>query len=156
MYVAWWRSGLDRVPFLFHVCVAHVVGCVGVSSITQVLLHHRQFVLHGCSQEQLLIHKLGLECGEGREESMLAYAGGGDLLSSGMEPDTSLMLKAPTDTLKRPRRAEAEDYDRTRGSGSGRCFLWTGAFFSLLLFLSCRMWNRSSTVSSFSLPLLSV
>lgn len=44
----------------------------------------------------------------------------------------------------------------TTVSGSGCCFLRTGVFLSLLLFLSCRMLNRSSTVSSFSRPLLSV
>lgn len=41
-------------------------------------------------------------------------------------------------------------------SGSGWVFLQTEDFLSFLLFLSCRMLNRSSTVSSFSLPLLSV
>lgn len=44
----------------------------------------------------------------------------------------------------------------TTGSGSGSVFLNTEDFLSFLLFLSCRMLNRSSTVSSFSLPLLSV
>ena len=39
----------------------HMVGYVGVSSVTQVLLHYSHFVLHGCCQEQLLIHNLWLE-----------------------------------------------------------------------------------------------
>lgn len=44
----------------------------------------------------------------------------------------------------------------TTVSGSGSSFFRTGLFLSLRFFLSCRMLNRSSTVSSFSLPLLSV
>lgn len=43
----------------------------------------------------------------------------------------------------------------TKALGSG-CFLWIGIFFSLLLFFSCRILKRSSTVSSLSLPLLSI
>lgn len=38
----------------------HVVGCIGASSISQVLLHHRQLVLHGGRQEQLIVHSLRL------------------------------------------------------------------------------------------------
>lgn len=42
-------------------CDTHVVGYVGVSSVTEVLVHHRQVVLRGRCQKQLLVHCLQLE-----------------------------------------------------------------------------------------------
>lgn len=42
-------------------CHTHIVACIGASSVRQVLLHHSQFVLHDCCEEQLLVYCLRLE-----------------------------------------------------------------------------------------------